>query len=656
MKYYCGVIGENACINADWITSIKNSNPLLRNCRSISGNDYMLCEFQNVDRITFCQNSSCMMQKSIYIDGVVILNEKSITESSDTDELNTLVEFLKGTIKRKNYEVLNELGGSFIIILNINQHIYVISDNIASKQFYYYITSNGVLFSNDLRILLRNHNVKYEINKEKCLIFCSSAYSVYEADKGSDTFFKDVYKVESGSMNVFKKDRTNKNINYLERYKINDIPYCSCDPYIFFRNQLRLVIKSIVDNTDGFVGVSLSGGIDSAVVLACLVDLGYKDRVIAYHISFKDTNLHRCSDYKIAKELIQHLGVKGRILYADESLRFKNSGRYADHLSFIDGPVVMGNELSYDMLAPIMKRDGVEILFTGDGGDYLFMGTKYCGDYFIRTHQVQKALIRSKRLSDKCGVVEKIETFCLHNIFPIVPGLSNYAYKTIFWGERRNNPPEYILPNVENRAKKYNYKKLSSAGKRINTWYRRFIFDFMYPKAPYVSINVDSFAFSLPLEDNIIFKTVASIPPYYHYDIFRSVSGEYSMRKLVLRKAFSDILPKFITGQKSKTNYVNMIRETINNDRNNIYDLICSGRSLLVAELGIVDEYKFKKRIQQVLEMSKDSNFCGGDDANYYINIIRMEIWLLLINKGRDAFLSQAEIGKIFDITDCEVI
>lgn len=657
MKYYCGKIGETDSLAVEWTKMIKHYNPILNDKDEISLSNFWLRTYSESQVNSEAEIDFDSENQYIYIDGYVILKGVCYSNQSSTEEKRMLYKYIKNVINGHKYGEFNNLCGSFLIIFFTEQHIAFISDNITSRQLYYSLTEKSLIFSNDLRILLCNKDVKFEINEQKCRAFCSSNYSVLESDNDSQTFFENVYKIESGSVLISKFGRNVRKINYFKKYKINQIHYINGDCNKEFRKNINYVIQCAVNNTNGNIGVSLSGGIDSAVVLASLVDLGYKDRIIAYHVSFRDTNLHQSSDYKLVTTLIHDMGIKGRILYADNCLRFKNSGIFEDNISFINGPALIGSEISYDLLSPIMKNDGVELLFTGDGGDYMFMGTKYCGDYFMKKLDFHEALRRSRRLANNTKLTGRLKSFFLYNIVPLIPVVQNAVYKSIFWGDVVVNTPEYIRPEIEKTTCKHKKITLSSSGKHINTWYRKFVFDFMFPKAPYVEVNVDSFSFSLPLEDNLIFKTVMAIPPHCHYDIYRGWQGEYRIRKKVLRDSFSDILPQYITKQINKTNYASMFRHMLKTDYRNIYELICGDRELFCSKLGIVYENLFKSKIRSVLDMAFDANFNGGDDINYYMNIIKLEIWLVLVSYGKDKFLKHAEIGKLYTgFTDIEEV
>lgn len=650
MNYFCGHINHNGS-NDIWYNDIIKYNPHLEKTNDFVFSDFQIVTFgidykKNSDSIAgIFRNGMCFL----YIDGYIFYDNLYVTENSIQSEKEILFNTISEIIDKQEYFRLNNFGGSFLILMKYANKIYIISDNITSKQLFYTKVNNFVIFSNDLRLILANNCINLDINEQKCKSFCSSIYAIHEADVDNETFFEKIYKINSGSILIINSLGDIYEKNYFEEYNVNDIPFLAGNGSIEFRKTINSIVHGGVNQSvSQNIGISLSGGIDSAVVLASLIDSGYKNRAIAYHMSFRDTNLHQCSDHETARALIKDTGIKGRILYIDDSLRMKNSDLGSDHLSYVNGPALLGNELAYDMLAPIINNDYVDLVLTGDGGDYLFMGTKYCGDYYMRNHMYSEALRRSIKLSKSSKKIDQIWSYLLYNVVPLLPYISNKMYKKIFWGDIVNFTPDYVNPEINNIVDVDRATQLSSTGKNIKNWYRKFIFDFMFPKGPYVGVGIDSFSFSLPFEDNLMFKTAASIPPNFHYDIYRGGQGEYRIRKMVLRRAFGDILPHYITHQKNKTNYTNMNRHILYNDKCNIGKLICERNALLCSELDIVNKTKFKNKIQSVLLLSGDKNFTGGQDINFYMNIIRLEIWLSLVNKGKEFFLKLSEIGGLF--------
>ena len=651
MIYIIGKTGNVESCTNDLIDIIKRYNPILTEKGRAQRNHLWMSQLTDSDQEIKSGEtpfSKDEISDDIFIDGYVIYGEKCFSNKSSKNDLTFLKQYIKQLIDNNKYAEFNNFCGSFLIILMLCDVTYFISDNITSKPMYYCSSNKVFTFSNDLRLLLCD-DIELKVNQEKCKLFCSSNYAIFEMDNDEQTFFDNIFKINSGSIISVKTNGDIAEIDYFSKYAINKIAYTDEDCCKIFREKLNCIIQCATQNTIGNIGVSLSGGIDSAVVLASLIDLGLRDRIIAYHISFRNTNLHQCSDYKLVTTLIHDMGIKGRVLYADDCVRFKNSGSCPDKMSFIDGPVIMGNELSYDFLAPVLRKDDVSVMFTGDGGDYMFMGTKYCGDYFIKTKRFHEALIRAKRLAKNSSYISVFKSYVIYNIIPLIPLINKIKYNKIFWGDVKITPPTYITRKIEKIAKNQRKRTLKRTKKHLNTWYRQFVYDFMFPKAPYVGVNVDSFSFSLPLEDNLMFQTVMAFPPQNHYDIFRGWQGEYRIRKMILRKAFSDILPDYITKQKNKTNYVNMFTQTFRNDAENIQKMICSDRKLLCAKMNIIKEDEFKAKIQSVLDMSQDPNFYGGEDINYYMNIIKLELWLEVVEKGKDYLLRNSQIGALYN-------
>ena len=261
----------------------------------------------------------------------------------------------------------------------------MVNDHLGTRPLYYYYneTKDALFFSTDLRLLLLNSAVPFRVNVEKCAEYCSSIMAVHESDVNDDTFFEGVKKLQSCSYLI--KEKNNLILkSYFSVKKFSDMSIMSDDPIKRFRKQLNSINAAQAEKQTGHIGVSLSGGIDSAVVLASLLDLGQKDRVCAYHFGFRTTNLHQCNDVDITEQFIRDMKIKGKIIYADNTLKIKNSILGRDRLTYIDGPSSLGNELAYDILDDIIKSDNVNTVFTGDGGDYLFDGTKFYGDYYMR--------------------------------------------------------------------------------------------------------------------------------------------------------------------------------------------------------------------------------------------------------------------------------
>ncbi|MDR0696655.1 MAG: hypothetical protein LBF68_03815 [Christensenellaceae bacterium] len=69
------------------------------------------------------------------------------------------------------------------------------------------------------------------------------------------------------------------------------------------------------------VTITLSGELDSAVVLVPTIDTGYSNTE-AFNLSFKDSKMARLSDEVIVEKLASHFDIKLHILYGDDNFHY----------------------------------------------------------------------------------------------------------------------------------------------------------------------------------------------------------------------------------------------------------------------------------------------------------------------------------------------
>ena len=64
-----------------------------------------------------------------------------------------------------------KLLGDFAFVIWDNQKIFCARDHIGVKPFYYYLSNNAFFFASEIKALLTNPEIKYQINKTKDSIF-----------------------------------------------------------------------------------------------------------------------------------------------------------------------------------------------------------------------------------------------------------------------------------------------------------------------------------------------------------------------------------------------------------------------------------------------------------------------------------------------------
>jgi asparagine synthase (glutamine-hydrolysing) len=125
------------------------------------------------------------------------------------------------------------------------------------------------------------------------------------------------------------------------------------------------ILRQIQDLPDEPVGVLLSGGLDSSIVAALLVQNGIKVR--AYTLDFGDAGI---SEYPYAEQVANHLQIPLLKVPVNPKLLRKSIDSTARAL---DLPYGDGVTVPLYLLCQAASKD-VSVIFNGEGGDQLFAG------------------------------------------------------------------------------------------------------------------------------------------------------------------------------------------------------------------------------------------------------------------------------------------
>lgn len=599
-------------------------------------------------RINFKCKTMINIEKADFIlDGLIINNENSI-HTINYSNIKEVIEICK----------TGNANGYYTVMQYDQNKFEVYNDYYGKKAFYYYYDKSGKLFfSNDIRLLLLNEDVPFKVNITKCKKYF---YNIVNDSDNTETYFKDIKKLNEGSRLLFYNNSLSiNNIFDSTNIKVNDYYFFpnKTEYYDLFKKKLNSLIKNIV-SSEKKIGVSLSGGIDSSIILASLIELGYRDKIICYHASSHNPQYYTCNDSDIVKRLLSDLKVKGKIFYQDEGNSICNADIGRDWICNINGPCPVGNDSFSYKLSAELEKDNVGILLGGDGGDYMFTGTRYCGD-MLMYNGMKKTANERIRYFNNVMPKHKFKIKFLNKWVYNFPILSNFCYKKIFWPSEtgKNNYPEYFTTEMKRLNKSYVFKqKKVNPSKNLKIWGRRFIYDFMFPKGSADDEHFDGFEFIHPLLDKSIYDYAQRTPSYIHYDIYRGMLGQYIVQKRVLREAYKNILPNYITEQQNKTNYSPSLILKFKKDRDNIFNLFFSVSTICLAKFNIVNQNLFLSKLKIFLKMLDDPHFVPNVETKYMTNLIYMEIWLREMSKGRRWMLENCKIHSSNITYSVEVI
>ena len=289
-------------------------------------------------------------------------------------------------------DCLKYLRGMFSFCLwdsNKNQ-LFAARDRVGEKHLYYSEIPGGVVFSSELKTILKHYINEPQISRK---IINEQIRFSFPMDK-KNTFIQQIKRIEQGEFIVV-------NCNGLKSEK-----YWSKPLSVSTQESEETVIQNIKDllfesvrislRSDVPIAVLLSGGIDSSAIAAIAKELGHE--VHAITVGYKGR--YDCDERSISKRFAKEKG----LIWHEIELEEKDYPSYFEEYSkYVDEPVCDVAAIAQWGIYKKAKELGFKVLLSGNGGDELFFGYPYynrIGEY-LQTAQLHRGMYPLLKLSDK---------------------------------------------------------------------------------------------------------------------------------------------------------------------------------------------------------------------------------------------------------------
>ncbi len=541
-------------------------------------------------------------------------------------------------------ETLRSSHGDFTFAVweERSQTLYIGNDGYGTRPVYYWIgPSNEIYASNDLRALLHAEAVPFDIDYGRCVSYLSSRYALGENSFDENTFFKEIKKIPDATLSIWNgKQLTHRSYWGIE--ELIQLPILQTDAVPLFRERMIEVVNERLYHSKTILEVS--GGLDSAGVLAAALAGGNRERVLGVNISFASDDMIQSNDRDIVRKLFQDLQMPGIIILGDNTLQIANAELGRDPLWYLDGPDPRANVLVNEMYNALANEFQTDFGLTGEGGDFLFSGEHYVLDSFLRQKKIKAFCQTLWEWSDK-SVSRAVKLGLSYGIAPFLPFLNNYLYYKLAWSDTEYEMPEYFTKthqDRESRAKQEDYRRYAKS-EPLRYWGRRYHYDYTWPRASYLDAVGVSMQNMHPFYDRRIMELSFSVPTEQHYDIQRGKIENYYGTKMLIRKAFTDILPPYLYDRVTKTSYAHMARKSLQNEKRNLLQLFDRSGEVILHNLDVIDKGKFWDHLVGTLIRSGDVNNDLGMSYQFLRSVIDMEIWLREMSKGRRHALERSK-------------
>ncbi len=259
-------------------------------------------------------------------------------------------------------EVFNHLNGMFgLAIWDVTKKRLVVArDAMGIKLIYYRIANGELTFGSEIRPILAAKNSQSEVDPVALNLFLRFRYT-----SSPLTIFDGIRKLAPGTMLVFEREGCHE-----ERwYNYTPVPFSSPKEDKEATRELLELYRAAVRRhllSDVPVGILLSGGLDSGLLLALMNEQGgpWPAYTIGYGESFEDDELADAAD-TAALLRAQHITVK-----LD---RTEFEGSLAKIVECLEEPIAASSIVPMYFVSQRARQD-VKVALIGQGPDELFGG------------------------------------------------------------------------------------------------------------------------------------------------------------------------------------------------------------------------------------------------------------------------------------------
>ena len=281
---------------------------------------------------------------------------KELKTSSDT-------EVLMHGLLQNGPEIFQELNGMWALSLYDSQtkKAFLSRDRYGKKPLFYYQDETTFCISSSVRAIKIYTGISLNLTSQCIEDFMLSGMAYPSAS--SQTHMYKIHQILPAHHGVF--DASN--------WKLTQEPYFDWQNPATNPKELNLaslLSQSVQERlvSDRPVGLLLSGGIDSSLILSILHHLGLHENVTVF---MGETG--RSDDYKFAKECADKLGINAQTIVCDYD---KNSfERFLQVCHHHEKPFPFnGSALAMPQMYEQIAKDGVPVVLDGTGGDEIFGG------------------------------------------------------------------------------------------------------------------------------------------------------------------------------------------------------------------------------------------------------------------------------------------
>ena len=264
---------------------------------------------------------------------------------------------------------VEKFNGMFAFVIydqNSNQ-IFMARDRLGIKPLYFHKSSESLLFASSLPALLQTGNIEKKMSKQ-ALHYYMTFHAVVPAPH---TIIKDIHKLPPGTTMVVTKDGNISQKRYWDLDFSRDAEqeqYSFDDWKGYLSDSLMAAVKRRLV-ADVPVGVLLSGGLDSSLIVGLLAEAGQKD-LKTFSIGFESVGDEKGDEFMYSDIIARHYATDHHKIKVDSKQVLPAMPACVQAMS---EPMVSHDCIGFYLLSQEVAKH-VKVVQSGQGADEVFGG------------------------------------------------------------------------------------------------------------------------------------------------------------------------------------------------------------------------------------------------------------------------------------------
>ena len=245
------------------------------------------------------------------------------------------------------------------------QKLFIARDRMGIKPLYYSLSSRAFTFASNTQALL-TQNIDESINP----IALQQQLSLHGVVPAPNTIINGIRKVKPATTISIESKGEWRERTYWKPLAERSNGEISDDDYIERTHELlTLAVAKRISATDVPIGVLLSGGLDSSLIVALLNEVGHKN-IRTFSIGFEDIEDEAGSEFEFSDQIVEKFNTNHNkyIVKNEEVLP-----RLFEAVSNMAEPMVGQDAVAFYLLSEKVSRH-VKVVLSGQGADEVFAG------------------------------------------------------------------------------------------------------------------------------------------------------------------------------------------------------------------------------------------------------------------------------------------